>query len=123
MRLILSAFAALFLLIGCQQEVDHEYNEVSIKDEESNVLVTSADFEKASIQEDSDRLRVKVDFKDSKLPEEMTEQYLNEQVYIYLGDKEIASPIIRKVTNNDSIQIIGDYTKEEAEQFVSVINQ
>ena len=123
MKLIVSALAALFLLIGCQQNVNHEFNDVSIQDQEGNVLVSSSDFEEASIQEGQNRVLVNVNFKNSDTPKEMTENHLNEKVYIYLGDEKIASPTIRKVIDRDSMQIAGDYTREEAEQFVDFINQ
>ncbi|SDP47440.1 SecDF P1 head subdomain-containing protein [Halobacillus aidingensis] len=122
MKLIVSALAALFLLIGCQQNVNHEFNDVSIQDQEGNVIVSSSDFEEASIQEGQNRVLVNVNFKNSDTPKEMTENHLNEKVYIYLGDEKIASPTIRKVIDRDSMQIAGDYTREEAEQFVDYIN-
>ncbi|WP_406944093.1 SecDF P1 head subdomain-containing protein [Halobacillus sp. SY10] len=123
MKLIVSALAALFLLIGCQQNVNLEFNDVSIQDQEGNVLVSSSDFEEASIQEGQNRVLVNVNFKNSDTPKEMTENHLHEKVYIYLGDEKIASPTIRKVIDRDSMQIAGDYTREEAEQFVDFINQ
>ncbi|GEN54888.1 SecDF P1 head subdomain-containing protein [Halobacillus faecis] len=123
MKLIVSTLAALFLLMGCQQNVSHEFNDVSIKDQEGNVLVTSSDFEKASIQDGQNRVLVNVNFKNSDTPKEMTENHLNEKVHIYLGDEKIASPTVRKVIHSDSMQVAGDYTKEEAEQFVDFINQ
>ncbi|WP_079479006.1 SecDF P1 head subdomain-containing protein [Halobacillus salinus] len=123
MRLIVSALAAMFLLVGCQQDINNEYSEVSIQDQDGQVLVTSSDFKGASIDENQGRVLVTANFKGSDTAEEVTEQHLNEKIYVYLGDKEIASPTVQTVITSDSIQIAGDFTKEEAEQFVDVINQ
>ncbi|MYL48352.1 hypothetical protein GLV98_02610 [Halobacillus litoralis] len=123
MKLIVSTLTALFLLIGCQQNANDQFNDVSMKDQEGNVLLTSSDFEEASIQEGENRVLVNVNFNNSDTPKQMTENHLNEKVHIYLGDEKIASPTIRKVIHDDSMQVAGDYTKEEAQQFVDVINQ
>ncbi|ARI78470.1 SecDF P1 head subdomain-containing protein [Halobacillus mangrovi] len=123
MRLIISFMAALLLLIGCQQSIDNKYSHVSIKDQEGEVLVTEADFEKASFQEKQDQVVITVIYEDEQKFKEITESHLNEEIHIYLGDKKIASPKINQVIDSESIQIEGDYSEKDAKKFIDVINQ
>ncbi|UOQ45489.1 hypothetical protein MUN89_05960 [Halobacillus salinarum] len=122
MRVIVVLMSTLFLLIGCQQRIDNEYSHVSIKDEAGDVLVTASDFEKASVQQQEEQVVITADFKQGKTSKEMTKDHLHEKIHVYLGDTEIASPVIHTVINSGSIQIAGDFSKEDAEKFVDVIH-
>ncbi|KHE67044.1 hypothetical protein [Halobacillus sp. BBL2006] len=122
MKYIISLMLALLILTGCQQDQGSENANVSIKDQEGEVIVTESDFSSARLQDNQDQKVITLTYKDADKLKEMTENHFNEKVHVYLGEEKISSPRISQVIDSDSIQISGDYSDEQAKSFIDVIN-
>lgn len=119
--LLLSIFLA-GMIVGCQQNSDFS-GSVTLKDEEGKIVVKETDLQKASLNERDGQLLVDVTFKDQDQAKKLTTEHLNEVINVYMGDTLLTSPKVQFVIDRKSIEFSGDFTKKEANQFISIVNQ
>ncbi|MBA2173689.1 hypothetical protein H0266_02140 [Halobacillus locisalis] len=122
MKFAVSAIMALLVMVGCQNSAQ-SFEEVSLKNEQGEVLATAEDFAGASLNEREGDTLITVKFEDESKAKELTERHLGETISVYLSEEVVSSPAIQTVIDSRSLEINGDYTKEEAELFVDSVNQ
>lgn len=122
MKFAVSVMIALFVLVGCQSNAE-SLEEVSLQNEQGEVLATDEDFGGASLEERQGEILITVEFEDESKSKELTERHLGETISVYLGEDIVSSPEIHTVIDSRSLEFNGDYTKEEAELFVDSVNQ
>ncbi|MFD1361219.1 SecDF P1 head subdomain-containing protein [Lentibacillus salinarum] len=52
---------------------------------------------------------------------EITENHLDGQIHIYLGDELLSSPHIKAVMDGESFQFTGKYAEDKAEKFIEAV--
>ena len=122
MKFAVSFMIALFVLVGCQSNAESP-EEVSLQNEQGEVIATGEDFSGASVEERQGEILITVEFEDGSKSKELTERHLGETISVYLGEEVVSSPEIHNVIDSRSLEFNGDYTKEEAELFVDSVNQ
>lgn len=121
--LILSSVFTL-LLTGCNTSNSKETREITIQNEDGEVLATTPDFESAQLRNDENHelYIIEATFKDENKLEELTTANAGKVIQIYLGEELISSATISKPFSGKAFIIEGGYTDELAVEFVNVIN-
>ncbi|GAA0339528.1 hypothetical protein GCM10008967_32340 [Bacillus carboniphilus] len=122
-HLILSSIFTL-LLTGCNTSNSKETREITIQNEDGEVLATTPDFESAQLRNDENHelYIIEATFKDENKLEELTTANAGKVIQIYLGEELISSATISKPFSGQAFIIEGGYTDELAVEFVNVIN-
>ncbi|OIJ10645.1 hypothetical protein BKP35_13225 [Anaerobacillus arseniciselenatis] len=120
-RYLFVSVVFLFFLTGC---ITSESDEVTIQNEDGEVLATTSDFTEAGLeyQEQTEQYVIKLTFKDENKLEEITESHLGETTKFFLNDELIASPRIDVGISGTEFLIAGTIDGKTAKRFVEVIN-
>ncbi|MDR6226352.1 protein translocase subunit SecD [Desmospora profundinema] len=89
------------------------------------VLMRGTDLSPGGARQDYDengRPVVSVRFKDANKFADLTREYLNQPVPIYLDDNELSAPVIRNIISDGRAQISGNFTAEEAQELAELLN-
>ncbi|SEQ88283.1 hypothetical protein SAMN05216232_3559 [Virgibacillus subterraneus] len=75
----------VILLVGCSIGNTKENREITFKNEEGEVLASTSDFAKASVeQRDQDEQKIiQLTFKEEGKSEKITEPHIGETIYVY----------------------------------------
>ena len=100
-------------------------DKLTFRNEEGDILMDESYVESASVSVDTEynySVMLKFNEEGKELFAELTEEYMNQKIEVYLNDELLTAPTVQAPITDGTAQIYGDFTDDEALEIASAVN-